>query len=198
MNRYKLITTVISILVFLFLTFSTNSFQDPQGVLSKKIVVTPTVITSIPSLSPSQATTGASLYPVTKVVDGDTIYVLIDGKKQTIRFIGVDTPEVVDPRKPVQCFGKEASAFTKSLLTGKSVRLEADETQDNKDKYNRLLRYIYLEDGTLVNKELIVQGYAHEYTYEVPYTYQAEFKQAQKTAQLEKKGLWGDNVCPTQ
>lgn len=194
MNRYKLITTVISILVFFLLTFTTNSFQNPQGVLSDKIIPTSTLT---PTKTQAIENT-ADFYPVSKVVDGDTIYVLIGGKKQTIRLIGVDTPEMVDPRRPVQCFGKEASAFIKSLLTGKSVRLEVDETQDNKDKYNRLLRYVYLEDGTLVNQELIVHGYGHEYTYEVPYKYQEAFIQAEKTAQLEKKGLWGDKVCPTK
>ncbi len=121
----------------------------------------------------------------------------IDGKKETLRLIGIDTPETVDPRKPVQCFGKEASAKAKSLLSGKSVRLEADPTQGERDKYQRLLRYVFLEDGTNFDKLMISEGYAHEYTYNTPYKYQSEFKQAQKEAEASKVGLWADNACPT-
>ncbi|MBI2613319.1 MAG: thermonuclease family protein [Candidatus Levybacteria bacterium] len=134
---------------------------------------------------------------VTKVIDGDTIQVDIYGKNETLRLIGIDTPETVDPRKPVQCFGKEASAKAKSLLSNKSVRLEADPTQGERDKYQRLLRYVFLEDGTNFNKLMISEGYAHEYTYNTPYKYQLEFKQAQKDAEMNKLGLWADNACST-
>ena len=85
-------------------------------------------------------------YAVTKVVDGDTIAVLMDGKKVTIRLIGMDTPETVDPRKPVQCFGIEASDKAKELLTGQAVEIEQDDSQDTYDKYGRLLAYVYLPD----------------------------------------------------
>lgn len=142
-------------------------------------------------------TVQSDLYAVSSVIDGDTIQVIIDNKKETIRLIGIDSPETVDPRKPVQCFGKEASAKAKLLLSGKSVRLEADPTQDERDKYQRLLRYVFLEDGTNFNKLMISEGYAHEYTYNLPYKYQSEFKQAQKEAEANKVGLWADNACPT-
>ncbi len=132
---------------------------------------------------------------VLKVVDGDTVAVLLNNKSQTIRLIGINTPETVDPRKEVECFGKEASDKAKELLTGKKVIIEKDETQDEYDKYNRLLAYIYLEDGTFYNKYMIEEGYAYEYTYDVPYKYQQEFKEAQKKAQELKKGLWGENMC---
>lgn len=132
---------------------------------------------------------------VTRVVDGDTIVVLINDVSEKVRLIGVDTPETVDPRKTVQCFGKEASAFTKSLLLNKIVRLEADVSQGDRDKYGRLLRYVFLEDGTLVNKEIIAKGYGHEYTYRLPYKYQDEFKTAQRTARESQKGLWAQGVC---
>ena len=133
-------------------------------------------------------------FVVTYVIDGDTIVVTKPGKTEKVRLIGVDTPETVDPRKPVQCFGKEASAFPKSLLTGKSVRLERDPTQDDRDKYGRLLRYVYLGD-TLVNEKIIAEGYGYEYTYHIPYLHQAEFKNAELLAQESKKGLWADGVC---
>src|SRR6185295_9348710 len=114
-----------------------------------------------------------STYPVSRVVDGDTIVVNIHGTDETIRLIGVNTPETVDPRKPVQCFGKEASNFVKNMLAGKSVRLESDSTQANRDKYGRLLRYAYLGD-VLVNEEIISSGYGFEYSYDIPYQFQKE------------------------
>lgn len=132
---------------------------------------------------------------VTRVIDGDTIEVEINGNVEKVRLIGVDTPETVDPRKIVQCFGKEASEMSKKILTEKNVKLESDSTQTNRDKYNRLLRYVYIEDGTLVNKYLIEKGFGHEYTYHVPYMYQIEFKQAEKYARENSLGLWAPGVC---
>ena len=131
---------------------------------------------------------------VVRVVDGDTIVVLINGVQEKVRLIGVDTPEIFDPRGSVQCFGEEASAFTKSLLENKFVRLEADASQDDSDKYERLLRYVYLDD-TLVNERIISEGYGHEYTYRRPYKYQTEFKNAEKSARESKKGLWAEDAC---
>lgn len=136
-------------------------------------------------------------YDVIKVVDGDTIDVSINGKTERIRLIGINTPETVDPRKPVECFGKEASDKAKALLNSKKVYLESDITQGELDKYNRLLRYVFLEDGTNFNLLMIKEGYAYEYTYNTPYKYQAEFKEAQKYAENTKAGLWGD-LCQGQ
>lgn len=136
-------------------------------------------------------------YLVTNVVDGDTIDVKIGSKIERLRLVGMDTPETVDPRKPVQCFGKEASARTKKLLLGKKVQLVADSTQGDRDKYGRLLRYVIL-DGLNFNKRLIAEGYAHESTYIVPYKYRAVFKQAQNKARADKKGLWSPTTCPIQ
>jgi hypothetical protein len=89
----------------------------------------------------------APLMAVVEVVDGDTIKVSVDGAVETIRLIGIDTPETKDPRKPVQCFRWEASAKAEELLAGRRVRLEADDTQDDRDKYGRLLRYVWRDDG---------------------------------------------------
>lgn len=135
------------------------------------------------------------LYQVIKVVDGDTIKVLVDGKLETIRLIGMDTPEIVDPRKPVQCFGREASDKAKEILNGVQVYLESDSSQGERDKYDRLLRYVILADGTNYNKLMIEQGYAHEYTYNLPYKYQMEFKQAEEQARIDQVGLWAPNTC---
>lgn len=134
-------------------------------------------------------------YLVTNVVDGDTLDVSIDGVTTRVRLIGVDTPETVHPSKPVECFGKEASAMTKSKLLNQSVKLEADPTQGDKDNYDRLLRYVILGDGTNFNKWLIENGYAFEYTYKIPYKYQEDFKTAETTAETTKAGLWADGAC---
>lgn len=136
-----------------------------------------------------------TLYSVVSVTDGDTLSVEIDGKKESLRLIGINTPETVDPRTPVECFGKEASNKAQELLNGKKVFLEADSTQSERDKYSRLLRYAFLEDGTNFNKLMIEEGYAYEYTYNTPYKYQAEFKQAETLAKENKKGLWAENTC---
>ncbi|PIZ76026.1 hypothetical protein COY05_02850 [Candidatus Peregrinibacteria bacterium CG_4_10_14_0_2_um_filter_38_24] len=136
--------------------------------------------------------TAPVVYVVTEVVDGDTIEINNSFK---IRFIGVDTPETVDPTKPVQCFGTEASNIAKEKLLNQTVTLESDETQGDKDKYDRLLRYVILGDGTNFNKWLIENGYGHEYTYKKAYKYQKEFKTSEKQAMDSNVGLWADNVC---
>lgn len=149
------------------------------------------------SLSDKDKTSSSSneFYQVVDVVDGDTIKVTINSETKTLRLIGLDTPETLDPRKPVQCFGKEASQKAKELLLNKKVKLEVDTTQDNLDKYGRLLRYVWLEDGTLYNEKMIKDGYAHEYTYETAYKYQSQFKLAQKEAQDNQRGFWAVDTC---
>ena len=135
------------------------------------------------------------LYRIVRVIDGDTVIVRMGGKDETLRLIGINTPETVDPRRPVECFGIEASNKAKEILTGKSFRLEADNIVGQRDKYGRLLRYLFLEDGTNFNKMMINEGYAYEYTFDLPYEYQDEFKQAEKDAREAKVGLWADGVC---
>lgn len=137
-------------------------------------------------------------FAIDRVVDGDTVRVLVDGKSQTVRLIGIDTPEVVDPRKPVQCFGQEASEAAKRLLSGQKVRLVVDETQGLVDRYQRWLRYIYLTDGRMVNLVLLQEGYASEYTYQVPYIHQLAFQQAEQQARLAGRGLWSPTACSSE
>lgn len=132
---------------------------------------------------------GEGVY-VTRVVDGDTIDVLIDGKKTPVRFIGMNAPETYQGQSP-ECYAEESLRYVKNRIEGKNITLIADSTQENKDKYERLLRYILLEDGTNLNLELIQKGYAREYTYKIPYQYQQEFRLAQDTAKKTTAGLWG-------
>lgn len=136
-----------------------------------------------------------NLHKVIRVIDGDTIIADVNGKKERIRLIGINTPETVDPRKPVECFGAEASNRAKKILNNKKVRLEADNLVSERDKYGRLLRYVFLEDGSNFNKMMIADGYAYEYTYDLPYKYQNEFKQAEKEARKAERGLWADGAC---
>lgn len=135
------------------------------------------------------------LFDVVKVIDGDTITVKMNGKNETIRLIGIDTPETKDPRTGVQCFGKEATAKLKTVI-GTKVAIVRDEREGERDKYDRLLAYIYNEEGLFLNKYLIEQGYAYEYTYDDPYIYQKEFKAAQADAKAKKRGLWAPDACP--
>jgi len=120
----------------------------------------------------------------------------MNGTIEKIRMIGVDTPETKDPRKAVQCYGKSASAFTKTFIGENKVRLEADPTNTNRDRYNRLLRYVYLPDGRLVNAEIIKQGYGFAYTF-FPFTKLDEFRGYQKQAEANKSGLWGTCTVET-
>jgi micrococcal nuclease len=140
----------------------------------------------VPEINPTEQ------YEVNKVVDGDTFSIKIDKRIINVRMIGVDTPETVDPRKTVQCFGKEASDKTKELLVNQTVRLEIDKTQGKLDKFGRILAYVYRSDEIFINSYLIENGYAHEYTYNIPYKFQEEFKNLEKIAKEEKRGLWGE------
>jgi micrococcal nuclease len=147
----------------------------------------------------NQASAYEGPYQIEKIVDGDTIKVKINNSTKTIRMIGIDTPETVDPRKEVQCYGPEASDYAKSYFT-QCVALELDSTQGDEDKYNRLLRYVYsvpcnwapnLAVGFSYEYDAIMNGYGKEYTYDEAYKYQSAFKNAQTIAQLDKSGLWG-------
>ena len=129
------------------------------------------------------------LYRITRFDDGDTIAVDMNGRSETIRFIGVDTPETHDPRKAVQCFGKAAASFTKQLIGSNNIRLEADPLNTNRDRYNRLLRYVYLPDGRLVNAEIIKQGYGFAYL-GFPFSKSDDFAQYQREARENERGLW--------
>jgi micrococcal nuclease len=132
------------------------------------------------------ACTNSQILICARVIDGDTI-VLSNGEK--VRLIGVDTPETKHPQKPVEYYGKEATAFTKKMVGGKVVKLKYD-VQD-RDKYGRLLAYVYLVDGTFLNAEIIKQGYGHAYT-RFPFKYMDEFRQYEKEAREAKRGLWAD------
>jgi len=130
---------------------------------------------------------GQDVTKVKQVVDGDTLR-LTNGEK--VRLIGVDTPETKHPQKPVEQFGKEAYLFTKRMVEGKEVRLEFD--WQRRDKYGRLLAYVYLTDGAFLNAEIIKQGYGFAYT-KYPFKYLDEFGGYEKEARENRRGLWKDS-----
>jgi micrococcal nuclease len=130
----------------------------------------------------------AEIYEVKRAIDGDTL-LLINGER--VRLIGVDTPETKHPRKPVQYFGIEAYRFTKQMAEGKTVKLEYD--WQRRDRYRRLLAYVYLMDGTFLNAEIIKKGYGFAYT-RYPFKYMEEFRLYQREAREKKRGLWKKEV----
>ena len=130
------------------------------------------------------STSHAEIYKVKRVIDGDTL-LLINGER--VRLIGVDTPETKHPQKPVQYFGREAYLFTKEMVDGKEARFEFD--RQKRDRYGRLLAYVYLLDGTFLNAEIIKQGYGFAYT-RFPFKYMGEFRRYEREARENRRGLW--------
>lgn len=138
-----------------------------------------------------------NLVKVTRVVDGDTINVLYQGKDEPVRLIGIDTPELHHPSKPVMYYAQEAYEFTKEMVDGKMVRLEFDKGNlylKHRDKYNRLLAYVYLKDGTFLNAEIVKQGYGFAYT-NFPFKYMDAFRKYQQEAMENEAGLWGQTIA---
>jgi len=130
---------------------------------------------------------------VTRVVDGNTL--ILDGRER-VRLIGVDTSVTKHSHKPVEYFGEEATAFTKKMVQGKSVRLKFDQANahiDHKDKYKRTLAYVFIWDGTFLNAEIIKQGYGFAYT-RFPFKYMEEFRRYEREAREQNRGLWGKST----
>lgn len=173
--KYAISGIVLIIFAYLYQQFDLTFLNTPQ-----KGGVTNTI---------------GTYYKVTSVIDGDTIHIDLDGVDEKVRFIGINTPETVDPRTQVQCYGKEASDRMKELANGKIVRLEYDDSQSLRDAYGRLLAYVYLEDGEMLNRKMIADGYAYEYTYLTPYKYQTEFRELQNIARVSGRGLWNETTC---
>lgn len=156
---------------------------------------------SAPVLRPSAATglspRGAVIVdaPVLRVVDGDTLHALIDGRDTTVRLLGINTPETVKPNSPVECFGPEASAYAKQTLEGQRVTLEFDDSQSRLDRYGRTLAYVWLPAAAggqrLVNLDLVAGGFAYQRQYGPnPVAWQPELVRAQREARASGAGLW--------
>lgn len=181
--------SILLLMGFLLGKSSTNSIQI--------FSTTPTPIKKTLAAKDNNQPTISSqeLFLVTKVVDGDTIQL---NTGQAVRYIGIDTPETKDPRKPVQCFGKEAADKNRELVEGKTVRLEKDVSET--DRYGRLLRYVFVGD-LFINDYLVRQGFAHASAYPPDIKYQDQFREAEQEAREQKRGLWaacGDSSSEQQ
>ena len=215
-SENRILTGIAILLCVLLVVILVAGIYASKNIRPAKIESTSNKVELSKSVAQSNAVQSnalqADIFRVSKVVDGDTIVVESmsrDSQQKTIiRLIGMNTPETVDPRRKVECFGKEASDKAKEILLGKTVRLEYDDTQDGVDKYGRRLAYVFVQDESYAtkqvsnpdteiffNKYMIEEGYAYEYTYSKPYKYQKEFKDAQKRAEVEVRGLWSSATC---
>ena len=195
MNRNTLKLLLIS-----FLTLILSGYLFYQGLrdeFSKKQIINPPANGVLGEQSRDQAG-NMTAARVSRVVDGDTIAVELNGQDYKLRYIGINTPETVDPIRGVQCFGKEASLENKRLVEGKTVYLTKDVSET--DRYGRLLRYVYLrlQDGSLlfVNDYLVRQGFAYADTFPPDVKYSAQFLSAQNEARENNRGLWAS--CPAR
>jgi micrococcal nuclease len=154
------------------------------------------VVRYVPDQKTVQLPPQPGYYAVTYVHDGDTISVKMDGREEKVRMIGVDTPETIKPNSPVECYGVAASNYLKKLLSNQTVRLEADPINQNRDRYDRLLRYVYTQDNLLVNKAIVEQGYGFAYL-SFPFSKAEEFRLAQVDARTNNRGVWSGECTIT-
>ncbi len=193
-NKASFSQKLVILVVLFAISFSLTRFDTPT---TDKILPEPStaVVHNTKQFAKLESAT------VARVIDGDTI-VLIDDRK--VRYIGIDTPETVDPNRPQGCFGKEASAFNIQLVDGQHVWLEKDVSDT--DRYGRLLRYVYIlpegaeplsENLVSINELLLTEGYAISSEYKPDIKYQEMFEKLQQTAIEKKRGMWADEVCTT-
>lgn len=160
---------VLLVIVLALKQFAPTAYEDLQSVLQ---------------------TTQPGMYEVVYINDGDTITIRgTNNVEERVRFIGIDTPEKDHPSRPIQCFSYEATRHLEELIGDNDVKLEADPTNTNRDRYDRLLRYVYLPDGTLLNAKQIEDGYAFAYTL-FPVTKMDEFMRLEQEAREANRGLW--------
>ncbi|HEY4668357.1 MAG TPA: thermonuclease family protein [Tepidiformaceae bacterium] len=168
---------------------------------TRQATTAPAAATAIPTADGAASPSAGQLptcawADVVRVIDGDTIAVNIDGRQDTVRYIGVDTPETRHPTRGVEPFGPEASAYNNELLASGRVCLEKDITE--RDRYDRLLRYVWLEDGTFVNEALLLAGLAQVITYPPDVKYvESRYLPAQQRAREAGLGIWGDGPAST-
>jgi micrococcal nuclease len=158
----------------------------------------PTRQTSVRSPTPDITAPAGPIGPVTRalvsrVIDGDTIEVMINGRRDRVRYIGIDAPESVKPNTPVQPFALAAAAANRRLVAGRTVLLERDVSE--RDRFDRLLRYVWLESGgtrTMVNLVLVEDGFAHAVTFPPDVRYVDLLRAAERSARMAGRGLWAE------
>jgi micrococcal nuclease len=169
MHHIRILITLGVLIATAVITLATGAFENKEVIAEQKV------------------------FYCVEVVDGDTIVVkdTADGQKYKVRYIGIDTPETVDPNRPVMYFGKEASAKNTELVSGKMVGLEKDISEE--DRYGRLLRYVYV--GTvMINAELVRLGYAKCATYPPDIKYAEMFRRYEAEAREGGRGLWSESA----
>lgn len=186
-KRIKIILAVT--LIFLLgigigFALGQNTLGHPLCLWHSPQYAVPSVQQVVPAVVQSEVQDFVGDFAVARVIDGDTIEIA-GGKR--VRYIGMDTPETVDPKKPVQCFGPQASEENKKLVAGQTVRLERDTT--DRDQFGRLLRYVFVGDN-FINLDLVQQGFARVATFAPDTRYQSQFTAAQQSAQKADLGLW--------
>lgn len=156
------------------------------------------------SIVPADADAGPGLgssYRVTGVSDGDTVKVMVKGRVERVRLIGIDTPELGRAGAADQCHAREATRRMSRLVTGRRVHLQRDRTQADRDAYGRLLRYVYTGEGSDrrdVGRALVANGHGREYTFKGRvYRHRSAHLKAQRSAQKAGRGLWGECAAPT-
>lgn len=168
-----------------------------QNELAINSEVPTTTAESVPALAPRGTPVNTEfVWQVTKVVDGDTIWVEGVGERLKVRLIGVDTPETLHPTKGVECFGPESTDFAKDTLEGTQVAIVTDPSQGKVDKYGRTLAYVFSLDGQLFQELLVLGGYSYEYTFDRPYMYRDLLIEAEEQARIDGAGLW--SACPSE
>jgi len=188
--------------ILTFLIFSKKSFNQSHEIPKRNNQDRNE--NSVQIAKPSTYLKSVSYFPknlepvkVIKVIDGDTINVSFNSRNETVRIIGINTPEIAGHKISSECFGEEASNKAKEYFESKNYKvfLEKDDSQGDRDKYQRLLRYVFTDKGEDYGLFMISQGFAYEYTYKTSYKYQTLYKQAQEEARREKLGLWADETC---
>jgi len=192
-RKFAIWSLFVSLALALSLNLACRATEPLENVASSTRAAPLVQQTEILSANPSRLHTSmpdnSESALVTRVIDGDTVEVSLSGESQTVRYIGIDTPETKHPNKPIECFGPEASQFNEELVAGKQVLLEEDVT--DKDRYGRLLRYVWIEGVGLVNQVLVENGYARVSTYPPDVKYESLFIAAESSAQADGIGRWG-------
>lgn len=194
MSRFFILRKIVTWIAFVaFVAASFVLVRELEGINFS--LSAPTVNRTVNTFSTSRTFSTAvpgsqpQLVKVVRVIDGDTIEL---GGGEKMRYIGIDAPETVDPRRPMQCFGSAATARNRELVEGKLVRISKDVS--DRDQYGRLLRYVYVYDQqgneVLVNFVLVQEGFAHASAHPPDVKLQSLLEQAQENARTQKVGLW--------
>lgn len=181
---------VIAVLAYSLATGTSAEVILKQYLSEEEVPLPISSTVPVPMMNPAvkgvQTATDSATYVVSEVIDGDTIRL---STGETLRYIGIDTPETKHPTKGKQCFGEEASTFNEQLVLGKTITLEKDVSET--DRYGRLLRYVWL-DGVMVNQTLVAAGYAHASPYPPDIKYQSLLDTTEKEAEGAGRGLWSE------